>query len=413
MLIRLLMLAVLCSSAIGCASGGGEQRIVEEGAVDSGRRSDASLGQDSGITKRDAIVTGPDFEDRGKPLAGATSATCVVDNPGTVRCWGSNSRGQLGRGSLDPAEDFHPAAVLELSEVLSVEGSSTRFCALTARDQVFCWGHASRYASGVESVDGILTKPTQLVDLPAIAQISVGQVHSCALEVDGGVWCWGGNYAGQVGSGGTSVEEPPTRVQGLEKIKGIAVGSAVSCALSNDGTVRCWGASASGIVPTAADSVTPVVIDGLGAVAAIRIGANNACALEESGALKCWGRNRDLQLGTSVAFDAVVSQPIGIELPETPIDVQVGRATICALGESGTLYCWGDGGDGEIGDGESMNRSAPTAVSDLAEVVYFGTYYNHTCAMTPEGLYCWGSNARGQLGTEEGDDILSPRKVPL
>lgn len=411
MLIRCLIAAALALA--GCATGGSEQRFADAGQRDGTFRPNDSALADGGTTTRDSQLPMRKIEDHSKPLAGSTSTTCVVENTGTVLCWGSNSRGQLGRGSLEPQQDHNPAPVLDLSEVLIVEGSSTRFCALTARDQVFCWGHATRYASGVTSEEGVLTKPTQLVDLPAISEVRVGQVHSCALEKDGGVWCWGGNYAGQVGNGGTSVEEPPARVKGLEKIKGIAVGSAVTCSLSNDGTVRCWGAAASGIVPTPEDSITPVVIDGLGPVAAIRVGANNACAIEDSGALKCWGRNRDLQLGPDIDVEEVVTTPIAMELPEVPVDVQVGRATICALGESGTLYCWGDGGNGEIGDGETMDRGAPTAVPDLADVLHFGSFYNHTCAMAAEGLYCWGSNARGQLGATEGDDVLSPMKVSL
>ena len=346
-LIRLLMLTAV---VVGCASGGGAQRVTEAGAEDA--RFDSSLAND-------AHVPHLNFENRGKPLSGTIATTCMVENSRGVLCWGSNSRGQLGRGALTPEQDFTPGAVLRLADVVSIDGRSTRFCALTEQDEVFCWGHASRYASGILREEGVITEPTRLEVLPAIIEISVGQGHTCALEKDGGVWCWGSNYAGQVGTGETSVEEPPTRVQGLENIKGVAVGNAVTCVLSNDGTVRCWGANISGIVPTESFSVTPVVIDGLGAVAVIRMGANNACAIEEGGALKCWGRNLDSQLGSSVSVDESVSQPITIELPETPIDVQVGRATICALSKSRTLYCWGDGGDGEIGDGEATDRDTP------------------------------------------------------
>lgn len=405
MLIRFLIAAGLLSATGACA-GSEMQRFAEAG------RPDAAILQDAQLADRDAALPRRTVEDRGKPLAGATSSTCMVDDSKGVVCWGSNSRGQLGRGALEPAQDFMAAPVLELSDVVAVEGEQTRFCALTALDEVYCWGHAERYASGVQSESGILTKPTKLENLPAIAEIRVGRVHSCALEKDGGVWCWGSNDAGQIGIAESSLEEPPTRINGVEKTRGIAVGSSVTCALSKDGIVRCWGAAASGIVPTANNSSTPVVIDGLGAVAAIRVGINNACAIEDSGTLKCWGRNQDLQLGAEVTSETV-SQPITIDLPEEPVDVQVGRATICALGVSGTLYCWGDGGDGEIGDGETKDRATPIAVSGLSDVRNFGSFYDHNCATNAEGLFCWGSNSRGQLGIAGSEDVLTPQKVPL
>ena len=76
--------------------------------------------------------------------------------------------------------------------------------------------------------------------------ITAGVYHTCALQQDGTVKCWGRNDHGQLGDGTTTERKTPTTVPGLSGVAAIAVGELHTCALMQGGTVKCWGLNASG-----------------------------------------------------------------------------------------------------------------------------------------------------------------------
>ena len=81
-------------------------------------------------------------------------------------------------------------------------------------------------------------------DSEAATDVSAGGAHTCAVLADGSVWCWGSDDAGRLGDG--IVEEPlldpvPSRVVGIDDAVAISAGSAHSCAVLVDGSVWCWG----------------------------------------------------------------------------------------------------------------------------------------------------------------------------
>src|SRR5207245_2932285 len=99
--------------------------------------------------------------------------------------------------------------------------------------------------------------------------------HSCALQANGTVRCWGGNSSGQVGDGTTNPRLFPTLVVGISNARMVAAGGDHSCALLGGGTVSCWGGNAFGQLgsaTTAQFSSSPVSISGLTAAVAIAAG---------------------------------------------------------------------------------------------------------------------------------------------
>jgi hypothetical protein len=97
-----------------------------------------------------------------------------------------------------------------------------------------------------------------------------------------------------------------------------------------------------------------------------------------------------------------------LEWPETPIlsnavAVVSGYAHSCALLGTGTVRCWGENASGQLGDGTTTDRRAPTVVSGLDNVVGLAAGDNHTCALRYNGrVYCWGEN--------EGDSSAMARR---
>lgn len=289
-------------------------------------------------------------------------------------------------------------------------------CGLTTGAGVVCWG-----ANGDGQVgDGTTFAYRPPIDV-ATLQNSVQAVvanggHSCALRSDGGVSCWGGNQAGQLGDGGTSERRMPVAVLGLpESVTALAVGGSHTCALLQAGGVACWGRNLSGQLGNGAnlDQKTPVTVVGLGGlVAALAAGANHTCALLQSGAVQCWGDNTNGQLGDgSTTARNVPTAVTGLAGPVKAI--ATGSDHTCAILTDGRVQCWGDNARGQLGDGSREDRTSPVLVSNLRDViatVAAGRF--HTCALAIDGdLWCWGTNNRGQLGTGSLESSRMPIRV--
>ena len=88
-----------------------------------------------------------------------------------------------------------------------------------------------------------------------------------------------------------------------------------------------------------------------------------------------------------LGFDPISDEPPG------PLGIAAGDRFSCALRPDGTVWCWGDGGSGQLGDGSLLPRSAAGQVSDLARVVQIDAGLEHACARRDDGsVLCWGRN---------------------
>lgn len=257
--------------------------------------------------------------------------------------------------------------------------------------------------------------------------LALGGVHSCALDDDGSVWCWGGNQFGQLADPLTPAEyggqrSTPRKVGSLPPAVAIASGSFHSCVLDRRGSVRCWGHGGWGQLGAAADAGTdssvPVTVPGLPPVVALALGEQHSCALSTAGEVYCWGGNQYGQLGVDD----------GSQLAQVPVAMPAdgivsGRHHLCALlreasADVRAVHCWGMGLEGQLGDGGVAAplgyRSTPRAVvepatgqlaswrsllrADASSGLSAGD--GVTC-LTGDGgpFFCWGKNGAGQLAT--------------
>jgi hypothetical protein len=150
----------------------------------------------------------------------------------------------------------------------------------------------------------------------------------------------------------------------------IATGAYHTCALISDGTVTCWGFGADGQLGTGNtnNSNTPVAVTG-GALAnetvtQIATGGSHTCALISDGTVTCWGYGGDGQLGTgnTNSSDVPVAVTGGALANETVTQIATGSTHTCALISDGTVTCWGNGGDGQLGTGNTNTSNVPMAI---------------------------------------------------
>lgn len=91
-----------------------------------------------------------------------------------------------------------------------------------------------------------------------------------------------------------------------------------------------------------------------------------------------------------------------LELPAAR-EVVTGPGHTCSRHEDGTVWCWGAGGSGQLGTGETRNRARPTPVVGLDDAVELAAGDAFTCARrVGDRIACWGAGDAGQLGDHRG-----------
>lgn len=190
-----------------------------------------------------------------------------------------------------------------------------------------------------------------------------------------------------------------------------------SCQVRGDGTIRCWGQNDFGQLGNGSSgqgqfSAGPVAVPGISDALAVAAGRRHTCALRASGTVFCWGDNGFGQLGNASGGTGVLSsvpvQAVGLT---DAVAIAAGFSHSCALRMNGRLSCWGSNSVGQVGAGSGQATfTTPVAVSSLTDAVAVTAGQSHSCAVRANGrASCWGSNASGQLGHAQA---TSPRTIP-
>ncbi len=352
-------------------------------------------------------------------VVGGGLHTCALTATGAVYCWGRNDNGLLGNGGTTDAITPQPVTGLG-SGVAAISGGFEHTCALTTAGAVLCWGYNDVGQLGNGSTTFAIT-PQPVTGLGSgVAAIAAGSTgfHTCVVTTAGALRCWGLNGSGQLGNGSSANALTPQPVTGLSSgVAAVMVGSSHTCAVTTAGAMQCWGWNNSGQLGSGGttSASTPQPVTGLGSgVAAMAGGLNQTCALTTAGAVQCWGDNSAYQLGNGSNANASTPQPVtGLGSGVAAIAAGIGHT--CALTTAGAIQCWGQNGDGRLGNGSTANASTPQAVTGLATgVASIAAGRDHTCAVTTAGaLQCWGSGVRGQLGTGSTSSATTPQSVAV
>jgi len=254
-----------------------------------------------------------------------------------------------------------------------------------------------------------------VVGCGVVVELTAGEGHVCARLGDGEVWCWGWNEQGQLGDGTTTSRLRPVRVSGLpDPAVGISAGGRHTCAVLADGTGMCWGLNLHGQLGdgTTTSRPTPAPVQSLGAnLASVSAGGAHTCALLRDHSVYCWGQGLSGQVGNG-QFSSSVPWPAAVSgLGSGGAEVVAGDSHSCARMDDGTLLCWGSNSYHQLtGSGSTTARPQPVELATGSVGLFAGTH--HTCARYPDGdLFCWGRNDYGQLGLGNTDDQLQPGQV--
>jgi len=244
----------------------------------------------------------------------------------------------------------------------------------------------------------------------ATDRIALGTSHTCVINNDNTVWCWGSNAMGQLGVSSSVVPSRstvPVRADGLPggrvAVK-IAAGASHTCVVANDGTVWCWGANPSGQVTNSIDALIRVPANNALPSSAISIfaGGENSCALLVDKQLFCWGLNSSGQLGIGSSDNNVNGTPRVVgNIPQSfeVADLSIGRAHMCAVSTQNQVWCWGDTAHGKLAVAPGANVTYVQRLNNVsAGATRVGAGAEHTCVALATSVSCFGDNSLGQLG---------------
>ena len=310
---------------------------------------------------------------------------------------------------LRPADGGGPV-VLHLTDVRVAAGFG-HACAVTG-GALHCWGDDGDGRLGVAAGDaGMGAPPVTVAGGPWVAP-ATGSAHTCALAVDGGVWCWGGNANGQLGSGDRTARAEPRQVSLPAKAIDVRSAFEFTCALLTDASVWCWGYNLEGQLGLGDthpgdDHLEPIQLGTARDWVFVATGQGHGCGIRSPGTLYCWGRNTESQLGQGVTQPQQMRAPVQVGSDADWVAVGCSQSTTCARKRNGTLWCWGAQPSGALAVGDVAPRLVPALVPDFADwsEATVGTF--HTCGLRAGGeIWCAGRNTEGQIGAPDFVDAL-------
>jgi hypothetical protein len=259
---------------------------------------------------------------------------CALLSDRTVKCWGRNQDGQVGNGDNTTDVRAPNLAVSGLGSVAAIAAGGYHSCALMADSTVRCWGRNTRGQLGDGTDSFFSSTPVTVSGMTTAVSVSGGFYHTCALLRDATVQCWGDNDSGQIGNT-LGYSNVPMTVAGIANAVAVSAGSYHSCALLADATVRCWGRNTNGQLGNGAltNSPSPVMVGGLTGPGFLSAGGIHTCALTADRSGRCWGWNVYGQLGDGDTNDSSVPMKVsGTGLTWTSSNTAA--ATISASGRA-------------------------------------------------------------------------------
>ena len=403
----------------GPVDGGSAPADSGPNGVDSGKVShDAGKANDDGGAKVDvsvAVDSGPAVTPKVVHITAGGATTCAGYDDGSALCWGSNTKGQLGNDKGGSGKSSAVPVTVGGPAMSGVDCGDEHCCGLDGDSKLWCWGTNQFGQAGMDSGFPSFNKPNKLKTDGAVKAVAAGGAHTCILLPAGNLRCWGLGNSGQLGQGEEKTSNTPVDVTWLKEVEAIDAAFYSSCARTKAGDIWCWGYNGMGQVGTSSSDKfveTPIKVAGVVNVVAFATGLEHTCAAQKGDKVYCWGRNGSHQLGKGSGNSSYSTPQESLGLTDV-VALAVGDAHSCAVQKGGKVWCWGANTYGESGQAKGpLMIDYPKEVPGVTNAVTIVSGNGHTCVLTTNNeVWCWGTGGQGQIGTGSKADQFGPVKV--
>ena len=349
------------------------------------------------------------------PVVAGVSAghqhSCRVDADGSASCWGANTDGQLGDGTSKrrPVQ----TAVSGGGAWSTITTGEFNTCGVQRDGSLWCWGdnQLGQLGNGTASTFDQRT-PSRVGSDSDWQRVVLGKYFACATKTDATAWCWGYGGRGELGNGTTENRHVPTQLEG--EWSQLAAGDSHACGIRTDRSLWCWGSGGNGQLGLgdrdlgSEQRLTEPARVGDQEWSELAAAFYQSCAIRQDGTLWCWGFGSSGALGNGTTdFKVTAPRQAGTATDWESITTAQGKS--CGLRADGQPWCWGNSAFPEP---QTAPTVVPTVVPTDLRFAQLDAGSSHTCGTTLDGATaCWGYNNDGQLGNGHSDREVSPVQV--
>uniref|UniRef100_UPI001AACA541 RCC1 domain-containing protein n=1 Tax=Facilibium subflavum TaxID=2219058 RepID=UPI001AACA541 len=331
---------------------------------------------------------------------------CIIDTQGEIYCWGANSSGELANTPYGYNEHISVPTQIQKGSLpvnlsfQQVDIGSSHTCAIGSDDAAYCWGRSSNYRLGFQpTVDSYSTPVAVSMSANGFVNTNLYDIatgigaHTCAIDQNNKLYCWGYNHRKQLGADGSGFyntvylsESPIVPLFPItdSKVTKVVNNYRNTCALTLQNNVYCWGSNEDGMLGINDSNYSQynlksipqkvVMPSNVGAeILDLDMADGTACFVDSNYDVYCWGANIYGTIAQSADVSSIYPKPTKINLPNgiSDIDfdqVSVGQYFACASEKMTTnVYCWGSNAFGQIGSGIAVGSSSYTAIPTLVK----------------------------------------------
>jgi alpha-tubulin suppressor-like RCC1 family protein len=378
------------------------------------------LGDNTSISRSTAIKLGP-YNTPSKlswtSVSAGNSLTAAITTNNNLYTWGGNAVGQLGDGTT--TNKSSPVVINIYNEALNVynyswsivSAGSSHTAGILITGALYTWGDNSIGQIGDTTLYTNKSSPVQ-IGSSSWSIVSAGYQHTAAIDINKNLYAWGRNLEGQIGDNqvGSAYNRSSPALIG-NYFTYVKAGYYNTVAAKNQiGFI--WGSNAN-YQTIVYPQYTPSIIPNSKTFTTWKSLLPGGCLVTSSSdnSIWNWGHNNYSQLGDGTTINKAYQQPLISDKSYTIVS-RNGTNSVFAIDNTGALYAWGYNGQGQLGDGTTIDRYSPVKIGSKSWTFVGPATQSTTLAIDNTGaLYGWGWNNNGQLGDGTTIDKSSPVKI--